>query len=441
MFQHIPQAVLAFFVATSLLSAQGSDPTLEAWRLNLDGTTGTSVDPGINASISNIEADVTGAVYTNAHVFVDAEGIPSHTIGPWNFNPNTATARNWTWRIPRNPQPATTHAETSLGQIGTMVNGVPFFNMSDGRSYHNRRVWEQDAIYFEGQSMDVGLGHPQQTGDYHYHSYPRLLAGQRGDSPRDHSPILGFAFDGYPIYGPYAFLNPDGTGGLKKMETSYRLRNITQRRSLPDGTQLSSGDWGPDVSSQYPLGCYLQDNEYVVGLGDLDEFNGRFGMTPEYPQGTYAYYMTLDASGEPAYPYLVGPTYYGVVDSANIGPGSGHISPPGTAVDYTPLALYVNDVVAGGIARIAVGNCGPGARVFLGYSLAGSGPLNTPWGVGALSPPIKSIGPYTSNINGLVSIQAPVPGMMQGKTIYAQAVSTPQGGTTTLSSPARVTVQ
>jgi len=69
---------------------------------------------------------------------------------------------------------------------------------------------------------------------------------------------------------------------------------------------------GPTVSSTYPLGCYAQDFEYVAGSGMLDENNGRFGKTPEYPSGTYAYFIAVDSSGSPTYPYTFGPYYYGV---------------------------------------------------------------------------------------------------------------------------------
>lgn len=71
------------------------------------------------------------------------------------------------------------------------------------------------------------------------------------------------------------------------MKSSYRLRNITQRHTLPDGTQLNSSLYGPDVSAQFPLGAYMEDYEFVENLGDLDRSNGRFVVTPEYPNGTY----------------------------------------------------------------------------------------------------------------------------------------------------------
>src|SRR5205814_4559096 len=102
---------------------------------------------------------------------------------------------------------------------------------------------------------------------------------------------------------------------VERIESSYRLRNITTRTTLPNGTALSAGNYGPAVSSTYPLGYYLEDYEYVSGLGELDAYNGRFAITPEYPQGTYAYFTTLDSLGQAAYPYIVGPSYYGVLQN------------------------------------------------------------------------------------------------------------------------------
>ena len=52
--------------------------------------------------------------------------------------------------------------------------------------------------------------------------------------------------------------------------------------------------------------------KYLAIVGTLDYYNGRFSQTPEYPNGTYAYYMTEDAAGNPTYPYAIGPKYYGV---------------------------------------------------------------------------------------------------------------------------------
>ncbi|MDQ3818636.1 MAG: YHYH protein, partial [Acidobacteriota bacterium] len=189
------------------------------------------------------------------------------------------------------------------------------FNALDAMSYQNQNIWHQNAVVVEAPSFDNCLGHPQQTGSYHHHQNPRCL--YTADSTQ-HSPLLGYAYDGFPIYGPYGYANVNGTGGIKRMASSYRLRSITQRRTLADGTTLSASQYGPDVSSTYPLGYYAEDYEYVSGLGDLDQYNGRFTVTPEYPNGTYAYFVSVNADGSSAYPYIIGPKYYGVVATDNI---------------------------------------------------------------------------------------------------------------------------
>jgi len=125
-----------------------------------------------------------------------------------------------------------------------------------------------------------------------------------------HSPLIGFALDGYPIYGPWGLT---AQGELRRMRSSYRLRDI-DRREVWNGIALTPAQYGPDVDTER-LGAFAEDYEYAAGSGDLDEFNGCFTRTPEYPDGTYAYFLATDAAGRLAYPYLVGPRYYGEVAS------------------------------------------------------------------------------------------------------------------------------
>ena len=137
------------------------------------------------------------------------------------------------------------------------------------------------------------------------------------DSTR-HSPLIGFAYDGFPIYGAYGYLNEDGTGGVVRIKSSFKLRNITERTTYADGSTVSSG---PAIS-QYPLGYFREDYEYDATLAAasdyLDEHNGRFCSTPEYPEGTYCYFATVDENWNSAYPYAVGPTFYGVVNVSKV---------------------------------------------------------------------------------------------------------------------------
>lgn len=105
-----------------------------------------------------------------------------------------------------------------------------------------------------------------------------------------HSPILGWAYDGNPIYGPYGYDSPEGNGRVKRLESGYTLV-----KNLPD-------------HPNFPYGFFTEDYIFT-NTGDLDENNGRFCRTPEFPNGTYAYFMTLNANAQPQFPYIIG-NYY-----------------------------------------------------------------------------------------------------------------------------------
>ena len=117
-----------------------------------------------------------------------------------------------------------------------------------------------------------------------------------------HSPIIGWAYDGNPIYGPYGYTSPSG-GEIKALRSGYEL-NITNERPS---------------TSIYPIGFFVRDYIFT-NSGDLDESNGRFCITPEFPNGTYAYFATVDPSvnddagifdgyRKPIFPYVIGNTF------------------------------------------------------------------------------------------------------------------------------------
>ena len=97
--------------------------------------------------------------------------------------------------------------------------------------------------------------------------------------------LVGWAADGFPIYARYGYsLAADAASTLKVIKSSYRLKGA------PDANRPSTG--------LLPMGTFLQDYEYVTGLGDLDECKGRSSVTPEFPAGIHHYYAT------DTYPYL-----------------------------------------------------------------------------------------------------------------------------------------
>jgi hypothetical protein len=175
--------------------------------------------------------------------------------------------------------------------VAVFLNGVPFYNPTSPVSYRDQNLWHLDAV--AAYRRNARAASPL---------LESLLAGNGR-----HSPLIGFALDGYPVYGPYGW---DASGQVQRIRSSYRLRPVTNRRVLPDGTELTPSQEGPAIGGEFPLGTFVEDYEYAAGSGDLDEHNGRFTRTPEYPSGTYAYFLS-------SYPYLVGPTYYGAVDGGS----------------------------------------------------------------------------------------------------------------------------
>jgi hypothetical protein len=126
-----------------------------------------------------------------------------------------------------------------------------------------------------GLGIDQNHGHVQPNGAYHYHGLPTLLIARLsgGDQKMTH---VGWAADGYPVYAVYAYADPaDPKSALKAMKSSDRLKTVER-----------GGD-GQTSPTGKPDGSFGLDFEYVAGHGDLDEFGGRTGVTPEFPQGTH----------------------------------------------------------------------------------------------------------------------------------------------------------
>jgi hypothetical protein len=289
--------------------AQVTDPMIINWWFNTTGH-----------KYNNILTDVEAVYYNTQNVYVKTSGVPNYYLD--GVTHNDAKDLNAVWVVPRTPVAATTPAGVQGGQIGLMLDGSVFFHPGDAQSYNNAGVWNRLAYYFEGMDMDASNGHSTPTNVYHHHFDNLKL---HDFDVNKHSPIVAYAWDGYPVYGPCGFANTDGTGGIKRIESSYKTRSYTTRTN------------GPAVNAQYPIGCFIEDWEYSVGHGDLDEHNGRFCVTPEYPAGTYAYFTTIDASLKPYYPYFIGPTFYGSFSNANTGPNGGRSPVPGGTTQYTSV--------------------------------------------------------------------------------------------------------
>ncbi len=144
----------------------------------------------------------------------------------WNQNPNTIQTQNITFKIPLYPKEATTKEATSLGPIGVSLNGVAFYNQYAGPN--------NQPLTNEINSFDQYLGHPQNSGQYHYHIEPVYLTNKLGKSS-----FLGLLADGFPVYGP-------------------------------------------------------EENGSTITSSDLDDYHGHVSVTSDFPNGIYHYHITSD---------------------------------------------------------------------------------------------------------------------------------------------------
>lgn len=347
-----------------------TNPVITSWLQNTIGTGSYYMSGNSTPLNNNILYNCQAIQYNTINVYVTTKGIPAYPTGPFlDGNPSQATNQNGIFKFPLNPTQNTgTPTATTGGNIGIFINGVALFDYRDGVSWRNATnseaggpmggsgdgVWNRDAVIAERTGFDCSKGHPA-MGNYHHHQNPSAFDtdiqnlsticnlydsdGLYTINTSQHSPLLGFAYDGFPIYGAYAYANADGSGGIVRMKSSYQLRNITVRTHYANGTDVTDG---PAVSSSYPIGRYREDYEYISHIGQsdyLDEHNGRFCVTPEYPNGIYCYFLTVDANHNSSYPYGIGPTFYGnkVVQKVTS-------IPSGTTTYTTPLPIKLFDL-------------------------------------------------------------------------------------------------
>jgi hypothetical protein len=326
-----------------------TNPAITNWLINTTGLTGRHyVNGNPTPIVDAVSANVQTVQYSASWVYVSTKGIPSYITGPFlDGNPSLATSQNAIFKISLNPVQNTGNPiNTTPSNIGIFINGVALFDYRDGISWKNSTnalaggplggmgdgIWNRDAIPAEKVGFDCAKGHPA-MGNYHHHQNPSAFNldltvisnicdiyaadGLYAINPTVHSPLIGYSYDGFPIYGAYGYANTDGTGGITRIKSSYQLRNISTRTTYSTGATVTAG---PEVSTTYPLGYFREDYEYIAQAGQdyLDEHNGRFCITPEYPNGIYCYFATVDANWNSAYPYVVGPTFYGTKTGAKV---------------------------------------------------------------------------------------------------------------------------
>lgn len=223
---------------------------------------------------------------------LSANGIPDHQTGtfPNSGNPNTITVQTVSVSFPIEPVKTTVSTELGgpRGPEGYILNGVKVdastaescADNEDDCDLMSSGSWNVEALSQNHFNLgfDENNAHVQPTGAYHYHGLPEGFIELRGGNSSTIT-LIGWASDGFPIYARYGYSDPtDANSQIKNMTGSYQLV-----------TEVSSSRPSVDV---YDLGTFAQDWVYVEGAGDLDACNGRYGVTPEFPNGIYHYYAT-----------------------------------------------------------------------------------------------------------------------------------------------------
>ena len=197
--------------------------------------------------------------FTETHLVVRSKNLPNHPVAVFpdrsrflDGNPNVIRERRDTWHLPLNPQPNANRPTAMtlenkrglpMGPIGIAMNGVVFYNPFD-------HIAEADAVW----RLDRCCGHPSPNSQYHYHKYPVCVNTPWADDGAGHSPLIGFAFDGFPVYGPY-----EAAGELAKDSTSNPLNEYNAHEDAARGPHyhvtpgkfphIIGGYWGEMESS------------------------------------------------------------------------------------------------------------------------------------------------------------------------------------------------
>ena len=233
---------------------------------------------------------------------IESNGLPDHKPGqfPNRGNPNSISEQHYHFEMPLKPTAGNEPLPLRRYLFGIAINGVVFdpgtaevWQPGDKivsrpgpgtrmePSMDRSRIWNYDGMGRMNLGIDDSHAHVQPSGAYHYHGLPTgLIERLRKEQGKDKMLLIGYAADGYPIYPEYGHTKADdATSPLKKLKPSYAMKK----------GKRPTGDAGP--GDKYD-GTFVQDFEFIKDSGDLDESNGREGVTPEYPDGTYYYVVT-----------------------------------------------------------------------------------------------------------------------------------------------------
>ena len=227
---------------------------------------------------------------------MSGNGVPNHAVTGGNFA-TKLSAQSISGSVTLSPVASST--STAVKLPGYAINSVKMDPATAGTCTNSATsalsgcdyaggngTWRMEAMADPSVSpwtfdfgTDMNNAHVQPNGQYHYHGMPTNLIPKLNSASTTSMTLVGWAADGFPIYANYGYTTANNaSSALKVMKGSYRVK------STPDANRPST--------SLFAMGHFQQDWVYDASVGDLDECNGRTGVTPEFPQGIYHYYIT-----------------------------------------------------------------------------------------------------------------------------------------------------
>ena len=380
-------------VGTAIRLVKVSDLTVSAYisRANFDPTTNFTA-----ATLSAGLNDTKNILTVESNADPESTNINSGTF-PNPVNQNYISTQSLTFEYPYrgglNLEGDGTSNLLREGALGISLAGIPLYSPYNGEYLVgiSGALWHYNTAEALVNGQDSYGGFPDVNDIYHYNDSSFITANAWGNltgfttgyvNSDGHSKIIGYAADGYPIYGPYGYTNPaDSASGVQLMTPGYtpssgssgrpESREVTITANTINGANVTvsstfgvnpgmrltfSSNSSIDTSGSYWVvasggstvvgrdneyaggsnqiqlnsnieiyantvirfeflaGAFIEDYSFQTGLGTLDRYNGRYCVTPDFPNGTYAYFATQDSSGDPLYPYFIGSSFYGSLD-------------------------------------------------------------------------------------------------------------------------------
>lgn len=239
---------VGFLYTCTAGSPTGGGATAKGPWFNADGTTWNSttkfVVSGSVSWTSTFMASLSGSILS-----INGNGLPNHKTGTfpiptsdaihqYDGNPNSISAQTIAASLPANPQIASKPSCLPGGAIAVLLTGSRVFNASDAVG--------RDAAAWEGQ--DSCQGHPERTGAYHYHTL--TTCATPADSSGQHSPLVGYAADGFGLYGN------QGEGGVALTNTDLDLCHGHTHSITVNGATVTQYHYHATKEFPYTLGCF-----------------------------------------------------------------------------------------------------------------------------------------------------------------------------------------